>query len=188
MESRIGQGVHPFWSPELNRFLHRLWWHYVNIGSQVSLQLLFEEMYNTNSFSSPWERSFRIICKFTYTAIGTLKADATVKWIHTLFAFLFILELSLILSPSIHAPPILARLFIPSLLLQKPQFIQISLLHRLFASLSVSLPQLLSVWNTDEDEASKARKEDEGWRVVVGLLKNLNEEGTNSPLSLSTSC
>ncbi|AFR93945.2 chaperone protein DNAJ [Cryptococcus neoformans C23] len=100
-------------------------------------------------------------------------------WIHTLFAFLFIFELSLILSPSIHAPPILARLFIPSFLLQKPQFIQISLLHRLFASLSVSVPQLLSVWNADEDEGSKARKEDDGWRVVVGLLKNLNEEAVN---------
>ncbi|XAO23275.1 hypothetical protein I312_102053 [Cryptococcus bacillisporus CA1280] len=100
-------------------------------------------------------------------------------WIHTLFAFLFILELSLILSPSIHAPPILARLLIPSFLLQKPQFIQISLLHRLFASLSISVPQLLTVWNRDEDEGSKARKENEGWRIVVGLLKNLNEEAVN---------
>lgn len=36
MESRIGQGVYPFWSPELNRFLYRLWWHYVDFGSQVS--------------------------------------------------------------------------------------------------------------------------------------------------------
>ncbi|KIR67750.1 hypothetical protein I314_02167 [Cryptococcus bacillisporus CA1873] len=109
--------------------------------------------------------------------MDALKADENVKWIHTLFAFLFILELSLILSPSIHAPPILARLLIPSFLLQKPQFIQISLLHRLFASLSISVPQLLSVWNRDEDEGSKARKENEGWRIVVGLLKNLNEEG-----------
>nr|KIR48925.1 hypothetical protein I312_01995 [Cryptococcus bacillisporus CA1280] len=109
--------------------------------------------------------------------MDALKADENVKWIHTLFAFLFILELSLILSPSIHAPPILARLLIPSFLLQKPQFIQISLLHRLFASLSISVPQLLTVWNRDEDEGSKARKENEGWRIVVGLLKNLNEEG-----------
>ncbi|KIR56306.1 hypothetical protein I315_01371 [Cryptococcus gattii Ru294] len=108
--------------------------------------------------------------------MDALKADENVKWIHTLFAFLFILELSLILSPSIHAPPILARLLIPSFLLQKPQFIQISLLHRLFASLSISVPQLLSVWNRDEDEGSKARKENEGWRIIVGLLKNLNEE------------
>lgn len=36
MGSRIGQGVYPFWSPELNRFLYRLWWHYVDFGSQVS--------------------------------------------------------------------------------------------------------------------------------------------------------
>lgn len=119
-----------------------------------------------------------------------MKADAIVKWIHTLFAFLFIFELSLILSPSIHAPPILARVFIPSFLLQKPQFIQISLLHRLFASLSVSVPQLLSVWNADEDEGSKARKEDDGWRVIIGLLKNLNEEGTSPsyPSALHVKC
>ncbi|KIR74821.1 chaperone DNAJ [Cryptococcus deuterogattii CA1014] len=130
-----------------------------------------------------YDRSFRIIRKLTYFVMDALKADEDVKWIHTLFAFLFILELSLILSPSIHAPPILARLLIPSFLLQRPQFIQISLLHRLFASLSVSVPQLLSVWNRDEDEGSKARKEDEGWRIVVGLLKNLNEEGTCPPCS-----
>lgn len=40
MESRIGQGVHLLWSPELNRFLHLLWWHDVDIVSQVSRQQL----------------------------------------------------------------------------------------------------------------------------------------------------
>ena len=68
----------------------------------------------------------------------------TLQWSKTLFSSLLIIELYLILSPtraSDHAISSIVRI------LSRPQFAQVEVIHRLWASLSVALNQLASVWS-----------------------------------------
>ncbi|WVO12963.1 hypothetical protein L204_100572 [Cryptococcus depauperatus] len=101
------------------------------------------------------------------------RAQAGSLYIKIIFVLLFVVELQLILYPVIEEPTILSQIFVPPTLLYKPQFIIISLLHRMFTSLSVSLNQLVSVWSGEGTERARALTE---WRAIINIAKQLNQE------------
>ncbi|ODO07262.1 hypothetical protein L198_00841 [Cryptococcus wingfieldii CBS 7118] len=112
------------------------------------------------------------IIMFALAIIG--KARAGSYWVHTLFASLLAIELSLILSPALYSPSALVTFFIPRQLLAMPQYLQIALLHRLFTALSITISQLAGVWSGDSS-LSRAREEQE-WQLVNDMLVRMNEQ------------
>ena len=80
-----------------------------------------------------------------------------------LFALLLLLELRLVLSPS---PERLSR--IP--FLAKPQFMQIQLARRMWASFSIGISQLAGVWGTPTPSEATM------WKQAKSLLAALSTE------------
>ncbi|WVW82306.1 hypothetical protein I302_104312 [Kwoniella bestiolae CBS 10118] len=105
------------------------------------------------------------------------KAREGSYWRHTLFIFLLLSELTLILSPT-SSQPFLARL--PRLLhyafpiLDAPQFIQITFLHRLFTTISIAINQLTSVWCPSPPPREAELEK------VLGMLRQLEMESVTS--------
>ncbi|WWD09421.1 hypothetical protein V865_007545 [Kwoniella europaea PYCC6329] len=98
-------------------------------------------------------------------------------WRHTLFIFLLISELTLILSPTSSIPflnplPQLVKYLFP--ILSAPQFIQITFLHRLFTTLSIAINQLTSVW------CPSLPSEQEEMTKVLGMLRQLEMESVTA--------
>ncbi|ODN84457.1 hypothetical protein L202_00404 [Cryptococcus amylolentus CBS 6039] len=113
-----------------------------------------------------------VIIMFALAIVG--KARAGSYWVHTLFASLLAIELSLILSPALYAPSALVTFFIPRQLLAMPQYLQIALLHRLFTALSITITQLAGIWGGDSS-LSKAREKQE-WQLLNDMLVRMNEQ------------
>ncbi|KAK4687998.1 hypothetical protein P7C73_g2105, partial [Tremellales sp. Uapishka_1] len=97
------------------------------------------------------------------SVVGRAKEGAF--WRHTLFILLFVLELSLVLSPTAPISP-----FNPFSL--RPQYQQILLLHRLWTTVSVGITQLAGVWLTPE-----TKEPEEVYASVLGLVRTIELEG-----------
>lgn len=101
------------------------------------------------------------------------------QWRNLLFFLLLVTELHLLLGPSYstHQPSRRTVLDLPTQLLSsftgdRPPFIQIRLLHRLFASLSVGISQLAGVWSSDGQGGRKPGLED-----LLAAVRGLESEG-----------
>ncbi|WVR05890.1 hypothetical protein IAU60_002916 [Kwoniella sp. DSM 27419] len=105
-------------------------------------------------------------------------------WRQTLFILLLLLELSLVLTPSTSSAlassnlPLLRPL---SALVQRissftPQFIQISILRRVFTTLSIAITQLAGVWA----EPTSSPPSEEDWNRVLHSLQALQMEAISS--------
>lgn len=94
-------------------------------------------------------------------------------WRHTLFLVLLLLELTLLSSPTKASPSTSSsRRFsvlwiLNRILPSQPQFLQIRLLHRIFASASIGITQLAGVWANDTPNDKQAMEQ--AMALVRGL-------------------
>lgn len=109
-----------------------------------------------------------------------VRADHT-QWRHTLFLLLLLCELSLLFSLPASSlrkqSGLLAVLH--TILPSTPPFMQIRLLHRIFASASIGISQLAGVW------ADPSTSDKQGMEQAIGLVQSLESDGRQT-LSLTS--